>query len=282
VRGRIALVVAVFAVSTGAPFVKWADDTPGVAFAAMRVSLAAVLLLVLGRRELAALRALSRRDRWFVLLAAAFLAIHFGVWIASLSFTSTAASVALVCTNPVFAALFGRLLGDRVTRREVAGIAIAAAGCAVLAGGDWQAGGAALAGDALALLGAATATAYLIVGRRLRASVPLLPYLGLVNAIAAVLLLAAVVATGTSLVGLRVEAYAGAAGAAVIASVVGHTLINAAVRTTPTHVVALAVLGEPVVSSLMTWAAFKEQPPLHAALGGAVILAGIAVGFAKR
>jgi drug/metabolite transporter (DMT)-like permease len=282
VRGRLALVLAVCAVSTGAPFVKWAGDTPGVAFAAMRVSLAAVLLLVIGRRELAALRALSRRDRWLVVLAGAFLAIHFGVWIASLSFTSTAASVALVCTNPVFAALFGRLLGDRVTQREVLGIAIAAVGCAVLAGGDWQAGGDAIAGDVLALLGAATATAYLIVGRKLRASVPLLPYLGVVNAIAAVLLLAAVVATGTSLVGLRVEAYAGAAGAAVIASLIGHSLINAAVRTTPTHVVALATLGEPIVSSLITWAAFGEPPPVHAALGGAVIIAGIAVGFVKR
>ena len=32
-------------------------------------------------------------------------------WIASLSFTSTAASVALVATNPIFAAMFGTLLG---------------------------------------------------------------------------------------------------------------------------------------------------------------------------
>jgi drug/metabolite transporter (DMT)-like permease len=282
VRGRLALVLAVCAVSTGAPFVKWAGDTPGLAFAAMRVSLASVLLLVIGRRELGALRALSRRDRWFVVLAAAFLAIHFGVWIVSLSFTSTAASLALVSTNPVFAALFGRLLGDRVTRREITGIAVAAVGCAVLAGGDWRAGGDALVGDALALLGAATVTAHLVVGRKLRSSVPLLPYLGVVNAIAAVLLLSAVMATGTALVGLRVEAYAGAAGAAIIASLIGHSLINAAVRTTPTHVVALATLAEPIVSSLITWAAFGEQPPLHAALGGAIVLGGIAVGFVRR
>jgi len=224
------LVLAVCAVSTGAPFVKWAGDTPGVAFAAMRVSLASVLLLVIGRHELGALRALSRRDRWFVVLAGAFLAIHFGVWIVSLSFTSTAASLALVSTNPVFGALFGRLLGDRVTRREIAGIAVAAVGCAVLAGGDWRAGGDALVGDALALIGAATITAHLVVGRKLRGSVPLLPYLGVVNAIAAVLLLSAVAVTGTSLVGLRVEAYAGAAGAAIVASLIGHSLINAAVQ----------------------------------------------------
>src|SRR5439155_7763747 len=115
----------------------------------------------------------------------ALLAIHFGSWIASLSFTSTAASVALVCTNPIFAALFGSLLGDRVTPREIVGMAIAATGCAVLAQGDWRAGGDALIGDALALVGAASAAAYLVVGRRLRSAVPLVPYLGAVNAIAA-------------------------------------------------------------------------------------------------
>ena len=103
-----------------------------------------------------------------------------------MSFTSTAASVALVATNPMFAAGFGTLLGDRVTRREMAGIGVAAVGCAVLAGGDWQAGGDALFGDGLALIGAASAAGYLVVGRRLRDSVPLFPYLGAINGIAAV------------------------------------------------------------------------------------------------
>jgi drug/metabolite transporter (DMT)-like permease len=67
-----------------------------------------------------------------------------------------------------------------------------------------------------------------------------------------------------------------------VASLIGHSLLNAAVRVTPTHLVALAVLGEPIGASLITWAAFGEQPPLHAVLGGAVVLAGIAVGFVRR
>jgi drug/metabolite transporter (DMT)-like permease len=215
-------------------------------------------------------------------LSGALLAIHFGSWIASLSFTSTAASVALVCTNPIFAALFGRLLGDRVSRRELAGMAIAAAGCAVLAQGDWQAGGDALAGDALALLGAASAAAYLVVGRRLRTALPLLPYLGAVNAIAALALLTVAVALGAPIAALPGHSYLACAGAAVVASFIGHSLLNAAVRVTPAHVVALVMLGEPIGSSLITWLAFDEQPPLHAALGGAVVLGGIAIGFVRR
>lgn len=281
-RGKLLLAVAILAISTGAPFARWAAPAPPLAIAALRVAIAAVLLCALGWRELGALRRIPRRELPLVLLAGALLAVHFGSWIASLSFTSTAASVALVCTNPIFAAVFGALLGDRVARREVVGIAIAAAGCAVLAGGDWRAGGDALIGDGLALVGAASAAAYLVVGRRLRAAVPLLPYLGAVNATAAVALAAAALAAGHDLAALPAHSYAACAGAALFASLVGHSLLNAAVRTTPAHLVALAVLGEPIGSSLLAWAAFGEAPPVHAALGGAVVLAGIAVGYASR
>ncbi|HEY1553786.1 MAG TPA: DMT family transporter [Kofleriaceae bacterium] len=276
------LVLAICAISTGAPFAKWAQPAPALAIAAVRTAVAAVLLFVAGRREVRQLRAIAPRDRVFVLLGGLLLALHFGAWIASLELTSTAASVALVCTNPVFAALFGRVLGDRVTRRELLGIAIAAAGCAVLAGGDWRAGGRALAGDGLALVGAAAAAGYLVVGRRLRTGVPLLPYLGTINAIAACALAIAAAATGAPLTALPPHSYIACASAGLVASLVGHSLLNAAVRTTPTHLVALAVLGEPIGAALITWAAFGEQPPLHAVAGGAVVLAGIALGFVRR
>ncbi len=275
------LALAIVAISTGAPFVRWAAPAPAAAIAALRVAGASLLLLAAGRRELRSLRSIARADLAWIALAGALLAVHFGTWVASLSYTSTAASVALVCTNPIFAALFGTLLGDRVTSREIGGIAIAAAGCAVLAGGDWRAGGDAVIGDALALVGAASAAAYLVVGRRMREALPLLPYLGTVNAIAAVPLLVLALAFG-DLAALPAHSLAACAGAALIASFVGHSLLNAAVRTTPTHLVALAVLGEPIGSSLITWAAFGEQPPVHAAIGGAIVLAGIAIGFARR
>jgi drug/metabolite transporter (DMT)-like permease len=276
------LVLAILCVSTGAPFARWAAPAPPLAIAALRVATASVILFAAGFREVRALARLPWRDLRLVLLSGAFLGLHFGSWIASLGFTSTAASVALVATNPMFAALFGTVLGDRVSRREISGIAIAAVGCAVLAGGDWRAGGNALIGDGLALFGAACAAAYLVVGRRLRNAVPLLPYLGCVNAVAAVGLVIAAVATGAHLAALPGTTYLACACAALVASFIGHSLLNAAVRVTPTHLVALAILGEPIGSSLITWVAFGEQPPLHAAFGGAIVIVGIAVGFVRK
>lgn len=281
-RIPFALPLAILAVSTGAPFIRWAAPASPLAIAALRVAFAAVMLFAAGWRDLGGLVRIAPRDRPLVGLAGVMLGIHFGAWTASLSFTSTAASVALVSTSPVFAALFGRLLGDRVAPREIGGIAIAAAGCAVLAGGDWRAGGDALLGDGLALIGAASGAAYLVVGRRLRASAPLLPYLGAVNAVAALGLVPAAFAIGAPLTELPGHTYAACAGAALFASLVGHSLLNAAVRVTPAHLVALAVLGEPIGSSLLTWLLFDEQPPSHAVLGGAIVLVGIALGFVRR
>ena len=280
-----ALLLAIVAISTGAPFARWAAPTSPLVIAALRPAIAALLLLAAGHRELASLRRIPARDRRYVVLSGLMLGVHFGSWIASLSFTSTAASVALVCTNPIFAAAFGTLLGDRVTRRELGGIAIAAAGCAVLAGGDWSAGGPALIGDGLALVGAASGAAYLVLGRRLRATLPLLPYLGTVNAIAATGLgIAALIAWRIDPHFIAPDGHAllACACAALVASFIGHSLLNAAVRVTPTHLVALAVLGEPIGSSLITWAAFGEQPPIHAVIGGAIVLVGIAIGFVRR
>lgn len=272
------LAAAIACVSTGAPFARWAAPCPPLAIATLRVGIASLLLFAAGRKEIAKLAALPKRDRLLVLASGVLLGVHFGSWIASLSFTSTAASVALVATNPIFAAIFGTFLGDRVARREVVGIAIAGGGCAVLAGGDWSAGGDALIGDGLALIGAASAAGYLVVGRRLRESVPLLPYLGSVNLIAASGLCIAAIVHG-DLGAIPPHAYAASAGAALVASFAGHSMLNAAVRVTPTHLVALAILGEPIGSSLITWIAFGEQPPLHAVGGGAIVLAGIALGF---
>jgi len=276
------LILAVLCVSTGAPFARWAAPAPAFAIGALRVGIASLILFVAGRREVAELARLPSRERWLVMLSGAFLGMHFGTWIASLSFTSTAASVALVATSPMFAALFGTVLGDKVSRREGIGIGVAAAGCAVLAGGDWQAGGDAMIGDALALAGAACSAGYMVVGRRLRSSVPLFPYLGCVNAIAAIGLAIATIATGTSFATLPGHTFLACAGAALVASFIGHSLLNAAVRVTPTHLVALAILGEPIGSSLITWVAFGEQPPIHAVFGGVIVIVGIAVGFARK
>ncbi len=251
--------------------------------ASLRVCLAALLLCLVAGKALRELRGLAWRDRLLVVTAGVLLGAHFGVWIASLYLTSTAASVALVATQPVFAAILGFVfLGDRVDRRASIGIGIAALGCGVLGYNDLVAHGDAIIGDLLALLGAVTAAGYLVVGRRMRGVVSLPPYLAAVNAVAGVGLLLVAMIMGVQFTGFSNSVYTAIIANALIGSIIGHTLLNWTVRRIPAHLVTLAILGEPIGASVLTWIFFAEQPPVDAVIGGAVILAGIAIGFARK
>ncbi len=277
---RFALAAAVVAVSFSAPFVHLAKPASGLAVAALRIAIAALVFNLVTPGAWPQFARLPRRDQWLVALAGGMLGAHFGTWITSLYLTSTASSVTLVALQPVFAAVFGSmLLGDAVTRRATVGIGIAVLGTAVLAGSDWSASADALLGDALALTGAALAAAYLTIGRALRGAFALRPYLTVVNTFAGAGLLVATAVAGVPVIGLDVHSYAWIAAAATVGSLVGHTLLNWSVRRAPAHLVTLAILGEPVGATLLSWAIISEQPPAVAALGGAIILAGIFVGF---
>lgn len=280
---RLLLVLGILAVSTSAPLVRWAEPAAPLLVAAGRVCLAALLLSILAGRSLAELARLPRRELLLTALSGLLLAAHFGLWITSLYYTSTAASVALVATTPIFGGLLAWLfLGEGIGRREAAGIAVAALGCLVLAGGDLgSASGTALLGDGLALGGAATAGAYFVVGRHMRVALPLGAYLAAVNLVAGAALAAAVAIAATPVLGLATADYVAIAGCGLVPSVVGHSLLNWTVRRVRVHLVALAGLGEPVGASLLTWLLFAEVPPVNAAAGGLVILAGIAIGFVR-
>jgi len=270
-------------VSFAAPFIQLAKPASGLTVASLRVVLAGAAFWLAAPGALRQFAGLAPRERWLVVLAGALLGAHFGVWTTSLHFTSTASSVTLVATQPMFAALLGgMLLGDTVTRREIAGIALATVGVALLAGGDLRVSGRALIGDGLALAGAATASAAFVVSRRMRASIPLAPYLALVNLCAAAVLVPAALIAGEPFTGFEPSVYAAIAGCTVVASLIGHTLLNWSVRRTPAHLVTLGILGESVGATLLSWALVSEQPPASAALGGAVILVGIGVGFSGR
>lgn len=277
------LALGILAVSTSAPLIRWAEPAPPLLVAAGRVCLAALLLSLIAGRSLSAVLRLPRRELLLCALSGILLAAHFGAWITSLYYTSTAASVALVATLPIFGgALAWLFLNEGIGRREGIGIAIAACGCVVLAGGDLDAGSSALIGDALALAGALTGGGYYVVGRHMRTALPLNAYLATINLVAGAVLAVTALLAPTPVRGFAATDYIAIAGCALVPSIVGHTLLNWTVRRVRVHLVALAGLGEPIGASLLTWLFFAEAPPTHAALGGAVILAGIGIGFIRR
>lgn len=276
----LALVVAVLAISWAGPLVRF-TDAPALAVATWRllISVAFIGTVLLVRRD--PVPRLAPRDWAYAGAAGAFLALHFWSWIASLDFTTVASSVVLVSAQPVFVALLsGVLLGERATRGQWVGIAVAVAGAAVIAWGDFGLGPRALIGDALALAGALFVSIYYVIGRRLRAQIELWWYIFIIYGIAAgVLTLATIIAPGASLTGHAQRDWLVFLALAAGPMMLGHTGVNYALRYVRAYIANLAVLCEPIGATLLAWLlpAIAEVPGPQTIIGGAMILGGIAV-----
>jgi drug/metabolite transporter (DMT)-like permease len=202
-----------------------------------------------------------------------FLAAHFATWVPSLSFTTVASSVALVATQPVWAALIARARGEEVPARAWAGITLAVTGAVVLSGVDLSISARSLLGDALALVGGMLAAAYVTVGSDVRQSVSTTVYTTICYATAAALLAGMCLAGGQPLTGYDAGTWAALLALTAGPQLLGHSVVNRVLRTTSPTVVSVAILFEIVGSSLLAWAAFGETPPAGA-YPAAVLIAG--------
>ncbi|MEW6638240.1 MAG: DMT family transporter [Actinomycetota bacterium] len=262
------------AVSSAAILIRLAD-APAIAVSFWRCALGALVLLpfALARRE-----SLPRgRALYTGIISGMALGAHFGFWISSLDYTSVAASVVLVSTQPVFVAILAYVLfGERTSPVSFAGILVAVAGTSVIAADD-SVGSAALLGNLLALTGAVTVAVYVLIGRSARTSgrVGALPYSIVVYSSAAATLLAAGLVSGVQMWGYGAQTWFWLWAITLGPQLLGHTVFNWALGYVDASVVSGTILAEPVVSALLAWLILSERPGLLTIGGGAVVLAGL-------
>ncbi len=282
VRQVALLALGVVAVAFASIFIRLAD-APSLSIAFYRNAIAAAVVvpvaLVRYRDEL---RALTRRQWSVALLAGAFLAVHFALWVPSLALTTVAASTVLVTTQPVWVAVIGRALGDRVPRRAVVGIALSLVGAVLISGGDFGLSPEAALGDVLALLGAIAAAAYFLSGRSVRRRLSLVPYVAIAYAACAMLLALVVLVAGQPFRGFDGQTWILFVLMAVVPQFLGHTVFNYLLAEVEASVVAIAVTGEPIGATLLALAFFQEVPEWTALVGGVVILVGIYVTISAQ
>jgi drug/metabolite transporter (DMT)-like permease len=278
------LLLGVCAVSTAALLIREAD-APAMVIAAARLGLASLPLLAIAalRRLRGTTSGAFGQTRLAVLavLGGAFMALHFGFWVASVKQTSIVTTVVLVTTQPLFVALLaGRLLGEQPSRDTWVGIGLAAVGAAVMVSADAGSGADTLLGDLYALLGAVFAAGYIITGRRLMGSgVGWLPYVTRAYSVAAVLLIAAALLSGETFAGYSTRTYGIFVLLALVPQLIGHTAINRSLGYLPAATVAVAVLGEPVGATILG-AIFLDEMPSPTQLAGALlVLGGVYVGL---
>jgi drug/metabolite transporter (DMT)-like permease len=272
------LLAAVVCISLGSILVKLAQ-APALAVSFYRIFFATCLVAPAAAGALpGSWRSLPTSQRWSVAGAGVALALHFATWIASLSYTSVAASVLLVNTAPLFTmALAPLLLGESVPRVLYPTAALASAGAALIALDDWDRGASSLTGFALALAGALTLSLYHLAGRGLRDALPLKPYLASVWGTAAATLLALALALGVDLGPFPARTWLAFVGLATLPTLLGHGLVNRSLRALPAPTVGLFLLGEPIGASLLAFLVFGEQPGLLTLAGAVLVLAALAL-----
>jgi drug/metabolite transporter (DMT)-like permease len=279
----LVLSLAVVFVSFGSILVRLAD-APALAVSFYRVALASLFLTPFAGGEACRSWPTLTRRQWLLLLGAGVaLALHFGTWIASLSYTSIASSVLLVNTAPVFAVLFSWLfLREPPPRVVLVAIPLAFVGAAIIALGDHAASPGSLFGNLLALAGAVTVAMYLIVGRGLRAALPLNAYILGVWGTAALALGLFTAVAGVPFSGYRLQTWLAFVALALVPTIGGHGLVNRSLRVLSAPTVGLFLLGEPVGASILAWLLFDEIPGPWTLLGGAIVLSALALVLTKR
>jgi len=275
----IILSVGVLSVSFAATFIRLAEAPPLV-IATYRLSIASIILIPIASiRSAPHLKSLTRlpgRDILLILLASVSLALHFGLWITSLNYTSIASSVVLVTSHPAFVAVTSYFLwSERLNKLTISGIVVAIIGVILINYGGLTFGSGAILGDVLALIAGFAMGAYLIIGGQIRTRIEILTYLTILNTCAAVILLVATMLSGHRLIGYSTTTYLMLILLALIPQLIGHSCFNLAVRLVPVTLVSVAILGEPVGATLLGATILGEMPTANEITGGLLILAGI-------
>lgn len=277
------LVIGVAALSWSGPLVRLATEAQPLAIAFWRTGIAtAVLAPIALARHRDEIRNLGRRDLIALGASAALLALHFATWIASIDMTTVASSILLVNSQPVFVALAAGLVGERVTGRAWAGIAVAIAGAGLVAGGDFAASPTAGMGAVLALAGAVSEAGYWMIGRYLRKRLSLITYVVMVYGACALFLLVAALATRAPLTGFRQSTWLAMVAIVAGPQLLGHTTFNFLLGKLEATKVVVAILGEPVGAALIAALLFGEIPRATIIPGGILLVAGIGIVLATR
>jgi drug/metabolite transporter (DMT)-like permease len=201
---------------------------------------------------------------WLALAAGLALALHFGTFVPSLSYTSVASATALVCTQPIWAGVIGWFLGERLPGRAWVGVGVCVAGALLITGVDIQLSGDALLGDGLALAGGAFGGVYIVLGGIARRGLSTLDYTFVCYGTSALWLLAVCVLTGVSLAGYAGEDWLRIAGITVFGQLVGHSLFNFVLRSISPTMVALGGLFTVPLAAVLAALALGETPPAPA------------------
>jgi drug/metabolite transporter (DMT)-like permease len=198
--------------------------------------------------------------RWSI-LAGTLLATHFICFFWAMKLTSVATGVALTATQPIFAALFIKLVGGHIPKKSIGGMVIAFLSVVAITGIDLNISLRAFQGDLLAVFGGAVGAGYMIIGANAQKIISTSTFTTVCYSTCAILIFPVVLLTDSDLTGYSGTQWLLLAGLIIGAQFLGHTLFNFTLKRVSPAVVSLVVFFEVPVSALLAFAWLGQQPP---------------------
>jgi drug/metabolite transporter (DMT)-like permease len=282
-KHALGLFVSIIAVSFASIFIL-SCQAPPLSIAFYRLLFTTLLLvppLVFRKKIRDEIRTLPRTTLLMMILIGVILAAHFSLWITSLTMTSVASSVILVTAHPMLVAPVSfYFLKEKLSWVNALGIAISLSGVGVLVIGNYgfsAFGLDTLEGNILALLGGIAAGLYILGGRILRKKISTITYAFMVYMVGTITLFFICLFLSAPVYNLAVSDYAIILLMALVSGIFGHTLYNWSLGYIRASVMSVALLGEPIGSSLLAYVIpwIHQEPSAFTIVGGGVILLGI-------
>jgi len=216
-------------------------------------------------------------------LAGFFLAMHFICFFFAMRLTSVAAGTALAALQPIFTAVYFKLRGGIIPRRAWGGMLIAFLSVLLITGVDIGISLRNFAGDMVAILCAALAAGYMLIGSKAQQKLSTSTYTTVCYFTCAITSLLIAIATGSQYLHFEARQWVLVIGLILGAQILGHTMFNMALRRVSPVIVALIVFFEVPVSAIIAYFWLDQVPPAGIIPGiiGLLIGCGIFVSRAK-
>ena len=284
VTAYIVVLIAIATTSSAAILIRFAldENMPPVLIVAARLLIASLVLTPLTARSyLPTIAGLSRIELLLIAISGICLAVHFTAWVTSLQYTTVLVSVVVVSTGPIWVAILEVIfLKISLSRLVVAGLIVALIGGAMIGfplentlASSVENG--TLTGALLAWVGALSLSVYMLIGRKMRARLPVIPYVWLVYGIATLFMLAIILISATPVLGFSMEGYLILLAMGLVPQLLGHSSFNYLLEYFPAALVSMFSQLEPIGSAVLALILFRELPPNQQIVGSLIIIVGV-------
>jgi drug/metabolite transporter (DMT)-like permease len=277
-KARILIALGVLLLGTGPMFVKFVHAN-GVLVGFYRLLFAGIMLslpAVFFKPKAEPVLPGGAGLKWGILGGLVF-ALNLGLWCTALNYTTASAVTLLDNTAPIWVGLIGWLvLNEKQTGRFWLGLLVAISGAGLMIGWDVIYGTAAhMTGNLIGIASGFSYAIYVLITKEARNHMSSLRYTWMESAVGMVALFLVALLAGLFKQPLPVKSLLMILAMAFTSQVVGYLLINQAMQKLPAAVASVALVGQPVVTTLLGIVILNEVPSALQLVGALICLTGI-------